>query len=177
MVLVFGTSEKKKYRGYVVDSCPSCLDLRWFALVDHRQTFHVYFIPLGRGRHLYSTQRCTKCGADFPERNDFVTILDEHAMRDLDVDEGLRRTQPALAKRFDEIADLAKQGKLAYRETSDANGEDLVTLACAQLATLERRGVDTDRFLRRFRELRRLSASEREILCAEVRGFHDAVVV
>lgn len=176
MVLVFGTTERKKDRGYVVDRCPSCLDLRWFAVVDHRQAFHVYFIPLGRGRHLFSTQRCLKCGADFPEREDFATTLDRHAMQDLDVDEGLRRTQPELAKRFDEIANLTKDGKLAYRTTHDSNAEDLVTRASAHLATLERRGVDTERFLGRFRDFRRLSLSEREILCAELRGFHDAVV-
>jgi hypothetical protein len=176
MVLVFGTTERKKDRGYVVDRCPSCLDLRWFALVDHRQAFHLYFVPLGRGRYLYSTQRCMKCDANFPERDDFVTALDLHAMQELDVDEGLRRTQPELAKRFDEIADLAKEGKLAYRATHDANAEDLVARASAQLAALERRGVDTERFLGRFRDFRRLSATEREILCAELRGFHDAVV-
>lgn len=176
MVLVFGTTERKKERGFVVDRCPSCLDLRWFALVDHRQAFHLYFVPLGKGRYLYSTQRCLKCGADFPEREDFVTALDETEMQDLDVDEGLRRTQPELAKRFDEIRELAKTGKLAYRATHDAQSEDLIVGATERLTALERRGVDTERFLRRFRDFSRLSASERELLCAELRGFHEAVV-
>lgn len=176
MVLVFGTTEKKKDRGFVVDRCPSCLDLRWFALVDHRQAFHLYFVPLGKGRYVYSTQRCLECGADFPERGDFITLLDKNEMLDLDVDTGLRRTQPDLAKRFDEIRDLEKNGKLAYRSTNDTKSEDLVSHAAKELGVLERRGIDTERFLRRFREFSRLSASERELLCAELRGFHDATV-
>jgi hypothetical protein len=176
MVLVFGTTERKKERGFVVDRCPSCLDLRWFALVDHRQAFHLYFVPLGKGRYLGSTQRCLECGANFPEREDFVTSLDENEMSEIDVETGLRRTQPELAKRFDEIRDLEKNGKLAYRATNDAQSEDLVSRAAKELSVLERRGIDTERFLRRFRDFPRLSASERELLCAELRGFHDATV-
>jgi hypothetical protein len=177
MVFVFGTTERQKPRGWVVDRCPSCLDLRWFQLLDHRQTWHLYFVPLGKGRFLYSTQRCSKCGSDFPLQHDeYVTTLPESARHELDVEEGLRRTQPELAKRFDEIDELAARARRAYRDANDASGEELLGQAAERLRVLERRGVDSERFLARLRGFTRLSASERELLFAELKGFHDALV-
>lgn len=180
MVFVFGTTERAKQRGVVVDRCPNCLDLKWFELLDHRQSWHLYFIPLGKGRFLYSTQRCFTCGSDFAlQHDDYVTTLPAIAMEDLDVEEGLRRTQPDLAKRFDEIEELATSAKRAYRDANDANdasGEDLLAKAAEHLRVLERRGVDSEKFLVRFRGFIRLSASERELLLAELKGYHDAVV-
>jgi len=177
MVLVFGTTERAKQRGVVVDRCPSCLDLRWFGLLDHRQSWHVYFIPLGRGRFLYSSQRCFTCGADFPlQHDDYVTSLPESAVDELDIEIGLRRTQPALAKRFDEIDEIEEAARSAYRDTLDPSGEDSLARAVNHLRTLERRGVDSARFLTRYREFARLSPAERELLCAELEGFHAAVV-
>lgn len=173
MVFVFGTTERARSRGFVVDRCPSCLDLRWFELLDHHRTWHAYFVPLGRGRYLFTSQRCDECGAAFPlERDKFVTTLEEDDARTLDVSTGLRRTNPELARRFDEIDALAPSRAAPYRATETEAA--LLDPALERLRALERRGVDTSRFLFRFRDWSRLSPGERELLCAELKGFHDA---
>jgi len=175
MVFVFGTTERARPRGWVVDRCPSCLDLSWFELVDHHQAFHAYFVPLGRGRYMFTSQRCGRCNSQFPiERDDFVTTLDDRDRRELGVMEGLRKTNPPLARRFDEIDELERDNRSPYRDSNDESGHALLDRALEQLRELERRGVDSSRYLGRFRNWSRLSSGERELLCAELRGFHDA---
>ncbi len=167
MVFVFGTTERAKQRGVIVDRCPSCLDLHWFLLLDHRRMWHLYFIPLGRGRFVYASQRCTACDSDIPfDESKFVTSLPESAMNELTIDEGLRRTQPELARRFDAIDEIETAGRRAYRDTNDDSGQRLLQASAERLRTLERRGVDTERFLDRFRRIAApLACRARVALC------------
>lgn len=177
MVFVFGTTERGRPRGLVVDRCLNCLDLRWFSLVDHHRAFHAYFVPLGRGKYLYTSRRCEECGADFPlERDDFIATLPQSAKRELDLEEGLRRTNPPLARRFAEIDDLLDEAKAPYRDPNDESGSDRLTQSVRWMKELERRGVDVARWLTRFHGFARLSATEQELLCAELKGFHEATV-
>ena len=173
MVFVFGTTERSRSRGFVVDRCPSCLDLRWFEVLDHHRAWHAYFVPLGRGRYLFTSQRCDECGAAFPlEGAKFVTTLDEREAGELDLSTGLRRTNPELARRFDEIDALAPSGVTPYRATEA--DDTLLAPSLERLRELERRGVDTSRFVQRLRDWSRLAPGERERLCAELEGFHAA---
>lgn len=176
MFFVFGTTDRERERGFVVDRCPACLDLEWFELLDHHRAWHLYFVPLGRGRFLYTSQRCSHCGADFPiEHDDFVSVVSDRDRRALDVMQGLRRTNPPLAKRFDEIESLKRDAGPPYRDSNDESGGALLGESLERLIVLERRGVDSARFLPRFREWSRLSAGERELLATELKGFHDAI--
>lgn len=175
MVFVFGTTERPRPRGLVVDRCPNCLDLEWFELIDHHRTFHAYFIPLGRGRYLYTSRRCTECGAAFPlEREDYVTTIAEQDRGVLDLREGLRRTNPTLSKRFDAIDELEKAAGEPYRAPDDESGREKLARALEQLRQLERRGVDAGRWIGRLANWSRLSAAERDLLCAELKGFYEA---
>src|SRR5512140_2459393 len=110
MVFVFGTTERARSRGWVVDRCPSCLDLRWFELLDHHRTWHAYFVPLGRGRYLFTSQRCGECGTEFPLIEDrFTAALGQEQAESLDVMDGVTRTNRELAARFAEIDRLARE--------------------------------------------------------------------
>jgi hypothetical protein len=175
MFFVFGTTDKDRKRGFVVDRCPSCLDLEWFELVDHHRAWHLYFVPLGRGRFLYTSVRCNQCGAKFPlEGEGFARVIRESERGDFDVMAGLRHTNPELARRFTEIEELARSAKPPYRDPTDEGSAALLAESVERLLALERRGGDTARYLGRFASWSRLSVGERELLAAELKGFHDA---
>jgi hypothetical protein len=175
MVFVFGTMDREQTRGYMVDRCPSCLDLEWFELVDHRQVWHAYFLPLGRGKLVYASRRCEACRSEFPlERDVSVCALSRTERADLDLDAGLSRTNPELAARFAAIDSLRGAEHDAYRDPHDETAQKLLEEAVGRLRELERRGVDTARYLPRFEQWGRLAASERELLAAELKGFHAA---
>jgi len=175
MFFVFGTTDRAAPRGLVVDSCPACLDLSWFQLVDHRRVWHAYFIPLGRGQHLYTSLCCTRCRSDFPlGQKSFNVALPESARAELSLEEGLSRTNPALARRFADVDALLGEARAVYRDPIDEASRTALADAVQRLKSLERRGIDTARWVERLRNWARLSASRRELLLAELRGFHDA---
>lgn len=175
MFVVFGSTDRERVRGCVVDRCPACLDLRWFELVDHHRAWHLYMVPLGRGRFLYTSRRCRECNADLPlEQADYVTTLTARDARELELEEGMRRTNPVLARRFDEIRALEREGPV-YRDGNDDAGRALLAESTERLRKLERRGLDCSRFLSRFSGWALLSAHERELLAAELRGYLEAV--
>lgn len=177
MVFVFGTLERERRRGVVVDRCPNCLDLQWFSLIDHHRAFHAYFVPLGRGKYLYTTERCDTCGTEFPlERERIAEPLPDGAKQELDLDEALLRTNPTLARRFADIAALLDEVRAPYRDPNDDSGRERLERAVEQLNQLERRGVDVERWLERFHGFGTLSAAEQELLCAGLEGFHEAAV-
>lgn len=177
MFFFFGTTDREALRGVVVDFCPVCRKVRPFAVLDHRRTMHLYFIPLGKGRYHGSTRRCVECGHYFefdPER--YAEVLSHPEAERLGLEQALRRTTPALAERFEAIdaVERVAQGS-AYRGGVDEPKEGRLREAASMLRQLELRGIDSSRFCRRFARWERLGESERESLLAELRGYTAAL--
>ncbi len=62
MLIVWGWRDRKKRLGRVAEFCPKCDDARPFVVREHRQQFHVYFLPVNRGTHQGHFGTCQKCG-------------------------------------------------------------------------------------------------------------------
>jgi hypothetical protein len=172
-----GTTEKEALRGVVVDYCPVCRKLSPLSVLDHRRTLHLYFIPLGKGRYQGSTRRCVECGQYFdfdPQR--YSEVLPAEEAEQLDVEQGLRRTTPWLAERFEAIDAIEHIARgPAYRGAADEPRERRLEEAADGLRELELRGVDSTRFCRRFAQWERFGESERQSLLAELRGYLAAL--
>jgi GNAT superfamily N-acetyltransferase len=173
---IFGTTNRERERGFVVDRCAQCQSLRWFKVVDRYTVWHVYFVPIGRGELESTTVRCTQCDGrvGFDERR-YTEILPTRSEEPLEA--ALARTTPELARRLERLARLEQLGvEPAYRGTGDA-GQDLLARAVERLRRLELGGVDASTWLARLERWPRLSPGERELLAAELGGYAQALGV
>ncbi len=177
MFFFFGTTDREALRGVVVDYCPVCRQVRRFSVIDLRRTMHLYFIPLGKGTYQGSVRRCVECGQYFEfDAGRYSEVLAHPEAEALDLEQGLRRTTPRLAERFEAIDAIERMaGRSAYRGGIDEPAEGRLHDAAVQLRQLEMLGVDSSRFSRRFARWERLGESERESLLAELRGYAAAM--
>ena len=176
-MILFGTTEREAIRGVVADYCSVCRRIERFAVIDHRRTLHLYFVPLGKGRYQGTTRRCVECGHYFefdPDR--YAEVLPHREADTLELEQLLRRTTPDVAERFEAIDAIERVAhKSAYRGGSDEPSEGRLQEAAAELRQLEIQGIDSSRFCRRFAQWERLGESERQNLLAELRGYVAAL--
>jgi len=98
-IFFFGTRRREERRGIVAEHCPRCGDARPFAVIEHYQVGHFYYIPLGRGSLQATSIRCVNCASEFSfEPREYSRILSESEARSCSTDELVRRTNPRLAQ-------------------------------------------------------------------------------
>ena len=177
MLFVFGTKEDPRQRGFVVDRCAQCRDLRWLKVIDRFSVWHIYFVPIGRGTLETSTSECTECGSAAPlDLGRYSDVLPKQIEGPLE--ELVAQTTPELARQLGRLARLEQiRSEPAYRSVGDAGLDDLLVTAVRRLRALELGGVDSTAWLARLERWPRLSPTERELLAAELSGYAQAMGV
>lgn len=100
MFVFFGTKNREEPRGIVAESCPRCGGARPFKVFDVYNTWHVYYISLGRGTRQPSVMRCVDCGAELSVAHErYAEIVPVGEARALPWEELVRRSHPALLER------------------------------------------------------------------------------
>ena len=74
-MIIFGTKGRDESRGIVADLCPSCQEVRAFAVIDQYEVAHVYFVGIGKGSLRGTSMRCVQCGT--------LCAFDEHKYREI----------------------------------------------------------------------------------------------
>jgi len=172
---VFGTTDRQRERGFVVDRCARCRALRWLRVVDRYSVWHVYFVPIGRGELEGSTARCTQCDDTMTfEEQRYAEVL---PACDEQLEAALARTTPELARRLERLERLERlDAEPPYRGVADTD-RGLLARAVERLRGLELSGVDASAWLTRVERWPRLSPGERELLAAELGGYAQAMGV
>ncbi|MBN1916931.1 MAG: hypothetical protein JW889_03395 [Verrucomicrobia bacterium] len=100
MILVWGTRNIRRHRGYVADFCAVCRAIRPFQVSDIKLAHHFFFVPITAGTTTGQMRTCTVCGQQaFPEPDTYTDFVDDaHA----DIDTLVQRTNPTL---FDDQTD------------------------------------------------------------------------
>lgn len=146
-----------------------CGVLRACTVIDHFRVSHLYFVPLGRGRYQFSTRACRTCGTVVGfDAERYAEVVPAEEANGLVLEELLRRTQPGLAARLDAIDALKGEVQGA---ADDEPSSALFSEAGKRLRWLERRGVDTTRWVERLRQWPRLGLDARRMLVGELRGY------
>lgn len=91
MFIVWGKKITRRKRGYVVDFCPICRELRAFTLHSLRRVGHVYYIPLGLGEKIGHERTCLECGTAYQAKD---TTYAQISRRRLSLDELKQATFP-----------------------------------------------------------------------------------
>ncbi|MBC7772381.1 MAG: hypothetical protein H7210_07800 [Pyrinomonadaceae bacterium] len=65
MLIIHGTKIRRKPRGQTTAFCVICRMPQQLDVCGVRRVSHVYFIPIGRGRHVSDEARCGQCGTLF----------------------------------------------------------------------------------------------------------------
>jgi hypothetical protein len=105
MYIVWGKKIVRRKRGYVVDFCPICRELRPFTLYSIRRVSHVYYVSLGMGVELGHERTCLECGTVYEAKD---TTYSQISRKRLTLDELKQGTFPNV--------DAVYQDRLALEE-------------------------------------------------------------
>lgn len=99
MFIIWGTKVIRKPRGTVADQCPTCMKVQRFAVTDHYQYSHIYFLAVGRGTRVASTRRCWCCRSEFScVPAGYTKFLPEATAKAMSLDAMIERTNAPLAE-------------------------------------------------------------------------------
>jgi hypothetical protein len=99
MLIIWGTKINRHPRGTVADQCGACMEVQRFAVTDHYEVSHVYYISIGQGTRVASTRQCWRCGSEFncvPDGYD--EFLPDATVEEMSLDEIIERTNAPLAE-------------------------------------------------------------------------------
>jgi hypothetical protein len=192
MFIIWGTKVNQDPRGTVADKCPVCMETERFAVTDHYEVGHIYFISLGPGTRVASTRACWRCGTEFncvPDGYD--EFLPDATAEAMSIDEIVERTNSQLAV----ARDARKQLEEMAREPSELPGEAAtglmlpgtllrevppseldreLRLALARLEAYEGTGPEVTELLQKLQAWRGLDAAGRAGLLQQVDAFIDS---
>ncbi len=168
MFIVWGTQSRQERLGMVADVCPYCRQLSAFTIVDHFRVSHLYYVPLGRGRHVQRSRQCGGCRQHFgfdPQR--YAQPVSMPLAARMAADEMLYHTNPRLWARLEGL-------ERSLQHACGDEGADERLRECARwvrwFATL---GVETDAMLQSIGVWRSRTEDERDALLLEFRHAGD----
>src|SRR5579859_929939 len=99
MIIIWGTKVRRRPRGIVADQCPTCMEVQRFAVTDHYEVSHIYFISVGDGTRVACTRRCWRCGTEVSCVPDgYNEFLSDATVEVMSLDEIIERTNAPLAE-------------------------------------------------------------------------------
>ncbi len=91
--IFFGRTTRVEEVGAVGEWCERCGEVRAFLVKRYYQHWHIYFLPLGRGKPVRTTRECWRCGAKYLCRlSDYTAFVPEEEAEGLPLAELLDRT-------------------------------------------------------------------------------------
>lgn len=193
MLIIWGTKVNRDPRGTVADHCPVCTEVQRFAVTDHYEVSHVYFISIGRGTRVASTRQCWACGSEFNAVPDgYDEFLHEQDAERMPLDDIVERTNAPLAqvrqqrKQLEKMAserpaqiaggDTATQMMLPgtpLREVPTSMQDADLREALGRLEAYEGHGPEVAALLQKLQGWRGLDSAGRTALLQEVNTFID----
>ena len=96
-MIIFGTKGREEPRGIVADICPSCQEIRAFAVIDQFEVAHIYFVSMGQGKLLGTSMRCLECRTVCHfDANKYREIMPCSKAENSNLEELVSRTHPRL---------------------------------------------------------------------------------
>ena len=192
MLIIWGTKVNRDPRGTVADQCPACMEVQRFAVTDHYEVSHIYYISVGQGTRVASTRQCWRCGSEFScVRDGYNEFLGEGTAKGMSLDEIIERTNAPLAevraarRRIETMAserpsqpggDSATQMMLPgtpLREAPTMMQDADLRETLGRLKAYEGSAPEVTDFLQKLQGWRSLDSSGRAALLEEVSTFID----
>lgn len=192
MLIIWGTKVNKDPLGTVADNCPVCMGTQRFAVTDHYEVSHIYFISLGRGTRIATTRACWRCGTEFNAVPDgYDEFLPEATAEAMPLDEIVERTNSQLAQMRDarkELEEMAgerspelpgeaatgmKLPGISLREVPTSAQDAELREALGRLEAYEGHGPEVADLFQKLKSWRGLDAADRTALLEEVNEFID----
>jgi hypothetical protein len=100
--IFWGTKVRKDCLGAVADWCPSCQAVQAFTVTNYFHVGHIYYISLGKGRHVGTVRCCWECGWEgMCEEENYHDFLPIKEAEDLSDEELIRLTNPLLTEQLE----------------------------------------------------------------------------
>jgi len=102
-MIIFGTKGRDDARGVIADGCPTCREIRAFAVIDQYEVPHVYWVSMGKGSLRGTHMRCVHCSGTFAfDAHKYREIMSCAEAEQSNLSELVRRTHPQLAGHLDQ---------------------------------------------------------------------------
>lgn len=102
-MIIFGTKGRDDARGVIADVCPTCREIRAFAVIDQYEVPHVYWVSMGKGSLRGTHMRCVHCSGTFAfDAHKYREIMSCAEAEQSNLSELVRRTHPQLAGHLDQ---------------------------------------------------------------------------
>jgi hypothetical protein len=125
MIIIWGTRNVRRHRGYVADFCAICRAIKPFRVQDIVLAHHFFYVPFIRAGVVGQVLTCTSCGqqsfVDPGTREAFVD--DAHA----DMDRLVRETNPTLLEDLTDRLVLEEKAKLSPPQLTPGERTALLT--------------------------------------------------
>ena len=125
MIIIWGTRNIRRHRGYVADFCAICRGIRAFRVSDIKLVHHFFFVPFTKGDTVSQMRTCTTCGQQaFPEAGTYDAFVeDAHA----DINTLVQETNPTLLEKLTDRLVLEEKAKQSLDQLSPDERTALLT--------------------------------------------------
>jgi len=111
MLIISGVKETKKRKGYAVDFCLYCREIRQVAVYRHQLIKHFYFIGYKSDSGPWHMRTCVDCdGIDFADIDTYSQLLKKPLPR---IEEALKNSNPNIYRNYKERLALEIEVKRA----------------------------------------------------------------
>jgi hypothetical protein len=106
-IILWGTKVRKESLGAVGEWCHGCDKVRVFDVVKYHRASHLYYITIGRWKHVSTVRECWRCGSVYECRsNDYTAFLPDKEAERLSQAEVVNRTNARMPESLRPLASV-----------------------------------------------------------------------
>jgi hypothetical protein len=106
-IILWGTKVRKEPLGAVGEWCHTCGKVRVFDVVKYHRASHLYYITIGRWKHISTLRECWRCGATYECRfGDYTAFLTDEEAKGLSLAQVVDRTNARMPETLRPLASV-----------------------------------------------------------------------